>query len=271
MKDNNIPSVGIDEVGRIMNDRGLLFWLIKNYKMTGWIRLHRSITGHWIFKNEAYLKAWITMLLLVNYESKKDIIDGELIECYRGQALFSLSTWTSKFGKGWTIQKTRTFFNLLTKDNMIRVEGMRKTTRITICNYDSYQDDQQADNKQITSRQQADNKQITTTKESKEIKESKEDNIGEKSKRFIPPTLSDIIDYCLERKNYVDPEKWFNFYSAKNWMIGKNKMKDWRAAVRTWENNSSNNNSNYGNKTNTYIGGSKAINQDESLFCGVQH
>jgi hypothetical protein len=41
--------------------------------------------------------------------------------------------------------------------------------------------------------------------------------------------------YCLERKNTVDPIKWFNFYEAKGWMIGKNKMKDWKAAVRTWE------------------------------------
>lgn len=53
--------------------------------------------------------------------------------------------------------------------------------------------------------------------------------------RFSPPIMEDVKKYCLERKNGVDYVKWHNFYSAKNWMIGKNKMKDWQAAVRTWE------------------------------------
>lgn len=53
--------------------------------------------------------------------------------------------------------------------------------------------------------------------------------------RFIPPTLQEVQVYCMSRHNNVDPEKFIDFYSAKGWMIGKNKMKDWKAAVRTWE------------------------------------
>lgn len=56
-----------------------------------------------------------------------------------------------------------------------------------------------------------------------------------KSRAFRPPSLQEVRDYCIERKNNVDPEQWFAFYESKGWMIGKNKMKDWRAAVRTWE------------------------------------
>lgn len=52
---------------------------------------------------------------------------------------------------------------------------------------------------------------------------------------FTPPTLSEVQAYCQERKNFVDPQRWHDFYSAKGWMVGKNKMKDWQAAVRTWE------------------------------------
>ena len=62
------------------------------------------------------------------------------------------------------------------------------------------------------------------------------------SVRFTPPTLEEVKDYCKERCNNVDPERFIDFYSSKGWMIGKNKMKDWKAAVRTWErrdNNSS--------------------------------
>jgi len=71
-------------------------------------------------------------------------------------------------------------------------------------------------------------------KERKE-KETKEENIKSKPKRFTPPTIEDVASYCLERNNGVDSAKWHNFYSSKGWMVGKNKMKDWKAAVRTWE------------------------------------
>lgn len=51
----------------------------------------------------------------------------------------------------------------------------------------------------------------------------------------IPPTLEAVREYCKERRNSVDPEKFYDFYASKGWMVGKNKMKDWKAAVRTWE------------------------------------
>lgn len=53
--------------------------------------------------------------------------------------------------------------------------------------------------------------------------------------RFTPPTVKEVEEYCRERKNNIDPASFVDFYSSKNWMIGKNKMRDWRAAVRNWE------------------------------------
>lgn len=58
------------------------------------------------------------------------------------------------------------------------------------------------------------------------------DNINKKN---IPPDFSEIVDYCKSRGNEVDPEKRYNFYASKWRMVGKNKMVDWRAAVRTRE------------------------------------
>lgn len=52
---------------------------------------------------------------------------------------------------------------------------------------------------------------------------------------FKKPSLDDIKNYCILRNNNIDAEAFIDFYSSKNWMIGKNKMKDWKAAVRTWE------------------------------------
>lgn len=55
------------------------------------------------------------------------------------------------------------------------------------------------------------------------------------NKRFNKPKIQEIVDYCIERNNQVDPEKFFDFYESKGWLVGKNKMKDWKACVRTWE------------------------------------
>ena len=52
---------------------------------------------------------------------------------------------------------------------------------------------------------------------------------------FTPPTLDEVSAYCRERQNSVDPEKFIDFYQSKGWMVGRNRMKDWKAAVRTWE------------------------------------
>lgn len=61
--------------------------------------------------------------------------------------------------------------------------------------------------------------------------------IGGKGKgaRFAPPSLDEVTAYCRERGNGVDPEQFVDFYAAKGWRVGNQPMKDWRAAVRTWE------------------------------------
>ena len=73
--------------------------------------------------------------------------------------------------------------------------------------------------------------------ERRKKKEDKRDSIG----RFIPPTIEQVIEYCRERNNGVNPVKWFNYYTANGWKVGKNPMKDWKAAVRTWEEGGSGN------------------------------
>lgn len=82
----------------------------------------------------------------------------------------------------------------------------------------------------------------TNVSEAEEIREDKnrldKSSIsGDKSPtpKFIEPTIDQVKEYCLERKNNVDAQKWHDFYTCKGWMVGKNKMKDWKAAVRTWE------------------------------------
>ena len=52
---------------------------------------------------------------------------------------------------------------------------------------------------------------------------------------FVPPTVDEVTAYCRERRSPVDPVAFWNFYASKGWMIGRNRMKNWRCAVVTWE------------------------------------
>lgn len=55
------------------------------------------------------------------------------------------------------------------------------------------------------------------------------------SKRFSEPTVEEVSAYCRERGNNIDPQRFVDYYTSNGWMVGRNKMKDWKAAVRTWE------------------------------------
>lgn len=88
---------------------------------------------------------------------------------------------------------------------------------------------------------------VTNDNESKSIEIEKEIEIeleldskekSQKKSRFTPPTLSMVQEYCDERCNNVDAQKFIDYYSSNGWKVGRNPMKDWKAAVRTWERNS---------------------------------
>ena len=82
-------------------------------------------------------------------------------------------------------------------------------------------------------------------------------DIGEKAKRFVPPTIQQVKEYCLSRNNQVDPERFIDHYTSNGWHVGKNKMKDWTAAVRTWEK---------GNSNATRQSSNTAINHDDTSW-----
>lgn len=71
--------------------------------------------------------------------------------------------------------------------------------------------------------------------DSQEIEKGKSKGIKTARTRFTPPTLDEVKAYCLERGNAVDCERFIDYYTANGWKVGKNSMKDWKAAVRTWE------------------------------------
>lgn len=142
--------------------------------MTGWIKISRDIQNHWIWKDPIKLKWWIDILITVNHADTKVNLGFELYECKRGQSIMSLKNWAER----WCVSKdsTRNFFTLLEKDGMIIHENLSKSTRITVCNYDTYQNnlhDEQTQSKRKANDEQT---QSGTNKKEKNVKETKENN-----------------------------------------------------------------------------------------------
>lgn len=86
------------------------------------------------------------------------------------------------------------------------------------------------------------------------------------SKKSLPPTVAEVTAYCEERQNKIDAQAFVDFYDSKGWMIGKNRMKDWKAAVRTWERN--NRGGRNENKFNNFDGRKLAIDELERSLLG---
>tara|TARA_R100000388_G_scaffold94287_2_gene81025 strand:- start:830 stop:1444 length:615 start_codon:yes stop_codon:yes gene_type:complete len=81
------------------------------------------------------------------------------------------------------------------------------------------------------------------TKKLKNNNTSNNNNITySNKKRFVKPSIDDIIVYCEERNNNICAETFYDFYESKDWKVGKNKMKNWKASVRTWEKRDNKNN-----------------------------
>ena len=126
-------------------------------------------------------------------------------------------------------------------NNMIKKESDSHRTLLTIINYEVYQGVPNTD-QTLTEHQSNTNRTLTeTTKEyknirNKEFKENDTPNGVSKRKCFAPPTVDEVRAYCQERGNNIDPQRFVDFYESKGWFVGKNKMKSWKAAVRTWEN-----------------------------------
>lgn len=102
----------------------------------------------------------------------------------------------------------------------------------------------EANSKQSGSKVEANDKQEQPASEIEKEKEREKENEcypptplsggSEKKKRFTPPTVEQVAEYCQEKGYHIDPEAFVAFYASKGWMVGKSPMKDWKSAVVTW-------------------------------------
>lgn len=202
------------------------------------IKLYEQITSWEWFRYPNTLCLFIYLLLKANY---KDLdFHGRTIK--RGQIVTSLPKISTD--TGLSIQQTRTALSHLILTGEVTDEATHQNRIITIVKYDSYQsstdkstDDQQTINRRAN-RQSTD--ELTPSIEDIESIESIEqiEPLTRERKpapsRFTPPTKEQIYDFCLENELGIDVDYLYDYYTAKGWKIGKETMKDWKAAVRNW-------------------------------------
>lgn len=201
--------------------------------MSGWIKLHRDIKNHWIYTEKrkfSKFEAWTDILLSVNHTQAKTIIKGKLIIIERGESILSLDSWANKWG--WNKSSVNRFFELLKTDGMILIKNETVTTRLTVCNYASYQDEQNNSETQTKRRRNASE---TQTKPIKEEQEEEEEQEQEKGQKVTTPSLQDCILFFTENNRIPqEAEAFFNYYESINWKRGKNKITKWKLAAAGW-------------------------------------
>jgi hypothetical protein len=196
----------------------------------GWIKLHRKLLENPIVCKDAdHLAVWTYLLLKATHRERDSIFKGERITLKPGQLIAGRKSIAS-FLKINEI-KVQRILKLLENEHQIEQQTSNRNRLITILNWGLYQGNEQQDEQQMNNKRTTDEQQMNTYKNIKNDKNNKKNIYA----HFTPPTLDEVKAYCQERNNSVDPEKWYDFYESKGWMIGKNKMKDWKAAVRTWE------------------------------------
>ena len=141
------------------------------------------------------------------------------------------------FESGVVVIKHWKIHNYIRKDSYVETKYKEEKSMLELDENQSYR--MLTDGVRVTSPSQVCNRYVTgTSTQDRKGKDSIVQDIsisGGKSTRFTPPTLEEVQAYCIERGNNVDAERFIDFYSSKGWMVGKNKMKDWKAAVRNWE------------------------------------
>lgn len=211
--------------------------------MSGWIRIHREIVEHWIYKDAEYLKVWLEMLVRARYwdDPSMELVEDQLVKIERGDFIFGRPKWSKRLGI--SEQRLKTLIQKMIKDDMIElVQKYNRFTVYKIKNYEKFnqqdnqqinqQDNQQEDqtpsgfdgcgnqqnnqhdnqqsNQQSTSSQPASNQQSTINKESKERnkndkKVKKEDKTAFEDYTSNPTLLESLNSFLEYRKKIKKP------------------------------------------------------------------
>lgn len=169
--------------------------------MNGWIKIHKSLSQHWIWSDPFALRAWLDLLICANYEDKKILFDGQLITVQRGQLITSVRKLSQKWG--CSKERTRRILKLLEKDEMVHIDTNTRRTLLTIVNYGFYQDtcdsneDRNKDTDEDTERTLGGHSADTDSPQHKKEKNNKE--LKEVKKDIYTSDIAEVLDYLNSR------------------------------------------------------------------------
>jgi hypothetical protein len=208
-----------------------------------WIKVHRKLQNHWLFENPNYTNIWLVMLFNAQWETRKRVRDGIIVEVQRGELVMSYKTIALR---SYTTEKmVRNFIMHAKKDGMIEAKQGTKTAHLTIINYNKLQGHENEtgrDSGAIRARSGRDKGAIIRSKEGKKERiEEQIDSVSMRSRAFTRPSFQEILDYFIELGSTADEaHKFYDHYTANGWKVGKNAMKDWKATARNWNRNKNN-------------------------------
>ncbi len=206
----------------------------------GWIMLHRKLLENPIVRKSKYCHLWVVLLLKASHSQTDFIWNNRRVYLQPGQFV----TGRKKLSKETGIPESTVerILKYLESEQQIEQQTFNKNRIITIKNWKNYQAPgkigQQADSRRTANGQQADT-----------FNNDKNANNGNNregaSSKFVKPTAQEVTEYAKSMDFQLDGRRFVDFYESKGWMIGRNRMRDWKAAVRTWqkrENNGTNKN-----------------------------
>ena len=197
-----------------------------------YIKLNRKIMEWEWYGNINTCRLFIHMLLRANWKDGR--FEGKVIP--RGSFVSSLPKLAEE--TALTIREVRTAISHLKSTGEVTCKTYPKYTVFTVKNYCEYQQSDMQNDSQTTDNRHSNDILTTTIEEKKEGKNNKKEDTNVSKKKFVPPTVEEVRDYCQERGNKVDPQAFVDHYTSNGWMVGKNKMKSWKAALGTWERSS---------------------------------
>ena len=191
---------------------------------TGWVKVYRKIMVKGYYKKSQYVHLWLHLLLKASHNETEFMWNGKIEKLQPGQFVTGRKQLSAETGISQTTIER--ILNLLESEQQIGQQKTNKYRLLTVINWDEYQGtrhqkQQPADNQPTTKQQPADT--------FKKVK-----NVRMKEIKSMSPTLEELKSYIQEKKYNVIAEKFLAYYESNGWMVGKNKMKSWKAALVTW-------------------------------------
>ena len=190
-------------------------------KQGGWIKIHRKMVDWEWYSNPTTFVVWMHLLI----EASHECIVWRGFTIAPGQIITSVKSLSRS--TGLSVQQVRTALRNIQTTHEITIVTTNKFSIITICKYDEYQ---------LIKERGQQTKQQTNNTQPNNIKRNKEDKeiISLLDKSRIPPTLEEVELFNNQMGYTINAKQFIAFYESKDWYVGKNKMKDWQAAVRGW-------------------------------------